>query len=93
MCEFFKKPDRDPVLKTLIESLNQYGHMLLSCPVKKGNYYLKDFILEASYLPSFTPLGDYRLEFFVTFKRKENSNHKLLYKMTWYATIIDEKSN
>lgn len=35
LCEFFKKPDREPLVKMLLSSLNQYGHMMFDCPVIK----------------------------------------------------------
>ncbi|XP_031636950.1 uncharacterized protein LOC116349583 [Contarinia nasturtii] len=87
LCDFFKNPNREPFLKVLISNLGKYGRMMFDCPVKKGKYYLKDFYMEASALPSFTPPGDYRIDF--TVSRKEKDAYVQIYRMQWYATVIN----
>lgn len=37
LCEFFKNPDREPVLKVILGNLEKFGHMMFNCPVKKVN--------------------------------------------------------
>lgn len=91
LCDFLKKPDRDPFLKVLMETLSKYGKMINHCPVKRGHFYLKDFIMDSNNLPAFTPLGDYRVDYSVTIKTKTDSI--VLYRMSWYATVIEEKQN
>lgn len=34
MCEFMKHPDKEPILKMLLERLNDFGKMDFSCPVQ-----------------------------------------------------------
>lgn len=83
MCDFLKKPDREPFLKMLIDTVTKYGALIFQCPVKQGDYHLKDFELEASSLPSFTPPGDYRVDF--TISQKEND----VFSMVWFAKVSD----
>ncbi|XP_055316882.1 uncharacterized protein LOC129576206 [Sitodiplosis mosellana] len=85
LCDFFKNSDREPFLKTLLRNLETFGHMMFNCPVKKGKYYLKDFYMDTNTLPSFTPTGDYRVDFAVT--RKEKDAYVPIYRMLWYATV------
>lgn len=37
LCDFFERPDREPVLKLLLHTLEKYGHMMFQCPVEKVN--------------------------------------------------------
>lgn len=83
MCDFLKKPDREPFLKMLIDTVAKYGALIFQCPVKGGKYNLRDFELDASSLPSFTPPGDYRVDFTVSLKDKD------LFDMVWFAKVVD----
>lgn len=89
MCEFFKKPERDPFLKILLETINKYGKMINRCPVKRGHFYLKDFIMDSNNLPPFTPVGDYKVDYSVSMKTK--TEIIVIYRMIWYATVIEEQ--
>lgn len=40
MCEYFKNPDKEPILKMLLQRLNQFGKMDFSCPVQPVNIYM-----------------------------------------------------
>lgn len=37
MCEYQKHPEKEPILKMLLDRLNQFGQMDFSCPVKPVN--------------------------------------------------------
>lgn len=83
MCDFLKKPDREPFLKMLIDTVTKHGALIFQCPAKKGNYHLNDFELNASSLPSFTPAGDYRVDFSVAQKNND------VFSMVWFAKVVD----
>lgn len=83
MCDFLKKPDREPFLKMLIDTVTKYGALIFQCPVKQGDYHLKDFELDASSLPSYTPPGDYRVDFTVSQKDVD------VFSMVWFAKVGD----
>lgn len=51
----------------------------------QGDYYLKDFQMDPGSLPSFTPTGDYRVDFVIM--KKENNAYVQLFRMLWYATV------
>lgn len=51
------------------------------------HYYLHDFEMEGHKLPSFTPLGEYKVEFSI--ERKSKGGYALVYKMTWFATVTE----
>lgn len=53
----------------------------------QGKYWLKDFKMEASNLPDFTPAGNYRVDFQVT--KKEGEAFIQVFRMYWYATVVN----
>lgn len=55
--------------------------------LSQGHYYLKDFRMDTNTLPSFTPAGDYRVDFAVS--RKEKDAFVQIYRMLWYATVTN----
>lgn len=34
MCEYMKHPEKEPILKMILDRLNQFGEMNFNCPVK-----------------------------------------------------------
>lgn len=52
----------------------------------QGKYYLKDFQMDSQSLPSFTPTGDYRVDFSIT--KKEKDAYVQVFRMLWYASVL-----
>lgn len=42
--------------------------------------------MNAEFLPSFTPLGDYTVDFSIL-RKADNGNVEQLYRMVWYAAV------
>ncbi|XP_022219699.2 uncharacterized protein LOC111072268 [Drosophila obscura] len=62
-----------------VTSMLKVGNFSLSCPIGRGYYYLHGWSLDASQVPSFFYLGDYRISATLFYGRfKKNDENPLL---------------
>ncbi|XP_017134821.1 uncharacterized protein LOC108150986 [Drosophila miranda] len=67
---------QESIYRRWFTSMLKFGNFATSCPVGRGYYYLHGWTLDASYIPSFFYLGDYRISgrfFYGRFKKKEDN--------------------
>lgn len=64
-CEYIKTD------KIIFPLMSKFGNFLSECPVKAGNYYMKNVTLKGYQLPLALPLGKYRAYFIYSLGEKE----------------------
>jgi Protein of unknown function (DUF1091) len=66
LCGFYKSTGSNPVFKTLYSYAKKFGIIPTKCPVKKGYYYIKDFVPTSSQFPDLLPSNKYWFDVGVT---------------------------
>lgn len=59
VCNVMTRVKAHPILKIVLQELLKASNIPTSCPIKRGPYYMKDFILNEDLLPPFLPLGKF----------------------------------
>lgn len=86
-CEVDDAVNKYPQIEEAIAELKKRGNITIGCPLNKSFYYLNEFYIPDSAIPSFAPPGKYRTDIFVTVDdgpMKENS----MFNTSWYSTVV-----
>jgi Protein of unknown function (DUF1091) len=52
---------RNPLINTIITMVRNFGRIPLSCPIRKGQYYLKKFSIDPKYSPPIVLFEKFRV--------------------------------
>ncbi|XP_070509013.1 uncharacterized protein [Chironomus tepperi] len=58
-CNILARVKSHPILRLIVKELLKSSNFPMACPIKRGLYYMKDFILNEDILPPFIPLGSF----------------------------------
>ncbi|KAL7015982.1 hypothetical protein ACKWTF_016755 [Chironomus riparius] len=58
-CNILARVKSHPILRLIIKELLKSSNFPMACPIKRGLYYMKDFVLNEDMLPPFIPLGSF----------------------------------
>lgn len=56
------KESDHPLVALVYQEMLRYGNLTTACPVKKGLYYLHNFMIMESDLPTVLPKGRFKVE-------------------------------
>jgi Protein of unknown function (DUF1091) len=73
---------RNPLINTLITMARNYGRIPLSCPIKKGQYFLKNFKLDTKYSPPIVLFENFRVT--IRLQNVPNRESIFLGLLRWY---------
>jgi hypothetical protein len=91
VCNIMSRQKSHPVLKMILKELLKNSNLPTGCPVKKGLYYLKDFMLNDDLLPPFLPTG--RFMSLVKVSRLTEEGEVPAMKITVYADMKNTNEN
>jgi Protein of unknown function (DUF1091) len=66
LCGFYKSTGSNPVFKSVYSYARQFGIIPMRCPIKRGYYYLKDFVPRNSQFPDVLASNKYWFDVGVT---------------------------
>lgn len=58
-CNVMGRFKNHPILKFILSQLMKSSNIPFGCPIKKGVYFIKDFMLNDDLLPPFIPTGSF----------------------------------
>jgi hypothetical protein len=59
ICNIMSRVKTNPILRIIMKELMKSSNFPTACPIKKGVYYMKDFMLNDELLPPFLPEGKF----------------------------------
>jgi Protein of unknown function (DUF1091) len=66
LCGFYKSTGMIPVFKTVYSYARQFGIIPMKCPIKRGYYYIKNFVVTSTQFPDVLPSNKYWFDVSVT---------------------------
>ncbi|CAO1424382.1 unnamed protein product [Diamesa serratosioi] len=85
VCTLLSKTKTHPIIRLIMRELLKSSNFPTACPVKKGRYYMKDFILNESLMPPFLPEGIFKC--YIQLNRVVDGEELMLAKTTIYTHI------
>lgn len=85
VCTLLSKTKTHPLIRMIMRELLKSSNFPTACPVKKGRYYMKDFILNESLLPPIVPEGSFKCH--IQFNRVVDGEEIMLAKTVIYTHI------
>lgn len=67
-CKFLNMENKPSILKIALMLVKSLGDLPEECPIKKGNYNIRDLEIDESFVIPFAPSGTIKIEFFVYLK-------------------------
>lgn len=59
VCNLMSRQKANPIVKMIMKEILKNSNIPSGCPIKKGMYYLKDFMINDDLLPPFLPTGKF----------------------------------
>lgn len=85
-CEVDEAVEKYPQIEEGITELKKRGNFTIGCPLNKSFYYLNEFFIPDSAIPSFAPPGKYRTDVFVTVDDGSMKDASM-FNTSWYSTL------
>jgi Protein of unknown function (DUF1091) len=90
VCEILNHRSETPLIDLIIQIVSQYGIIPQSCPMEKGHYYLKDFLLPDFVFDMLLSSGHYQIK--VEFFDENDAMPVSIHKSTYSAIMTQEPS-
>lgn len=90
VCNFFAAIKSDGVTKRIAQNMAQWGHMPTSCPVKKGNYFLRNASINGDIFPPYLP--ELKAVVHMTYFMEEHRKLEEIAAYHYYVEVIERTS-
>ncbi|GAB0090218.1 hypothetical protein DMENIID0001_049150 [Sergentomyia squamirostris] len=88
-CNYDTNNSIGPLIELFLKDIDNFGNIPLKCPIKKGDFHVKNFRISEEKLPPHTPEARYLIESKIHVPKDGNNRH-LVYNSKWIALIVKE---